>query len=208
MARPSDAVKKTASGWRSEHTAIIALLLLSAALMGYIALLPPTACAGCNAKVEMVFSPNVQPEVVSLIRSAQKTIDIEMYVFTSEDMIRELGEAQKRRVKVRVIMEPRVDDARKQRVFDTLAALGCQMRWASLSYKLTHSKFVIVDGKKALVGSINFSKSALNDNREAAVELEGEKVGELASVFEEDWQKASAASEGRAAVGAQGAEAG
>ena len=88
-------------------------------------------------------------------------------------------------------MEPRVTDSRKEKVFATLQGLGVQVRWASLEYKLTHSKFVIVDGKKALVGSINFSKSALNYNRETAIEVEGEKISEIVSVFEEDWAKAT-----------------
>lgn len=128
--------------------------------------------------------------MLSFIRSAQQSIDVEMYVFTSDDVARELGEAAARGVRVRVIMEPRIEDSRKQKMFDTLVALGCDVRWASFTYKLTHSKFVIVDGKRALVGSINFSESALNYNREAAVEVSGAKVAELASVFEEDWQKA------------------
>lgn len=191
MERRSEAAKKMAFAWSNEHSAIAFLLLLAAILLGYIALLPPAACAGCNAKVEFVFSPNAESEVISFIRSAQKTIDIEMYTFSSEEIIREIGEAEARGVRVRIIMEPRVDDSRKQGVFDTLRALGAQMRWASFTYKLTHSKFVIVDGKRALVGSINFSKSALNYNREADVVLESEKVKELVAVFQEDWEKAS-----------------
>ncbi|MCX6771788.1 MAG: phospholipase D-like domain-containing protein [Candidatus Micrarchaeota archaeon] len=178
--------------WGMKETAICLLLILAAILIFYIALLPPAACAGCNAKVAMVFSPGAEGEVVSFIRSARESIDIEMYVFTSDTMARELGDAVKRGVKVCVILEPRVEDSRKQKMFDTLAALGVDGRWASFSYKLTHSKFIIVDGKRALVGSINFSESALNYNREAAVEVEGAKVAELVSVFEEDWQKASA----------------
>jgi len=179
------------AGWRNEHTLIALLLIFVSVLLLYIAFLTPSACAGCNAKVEMVFSPDAQAEVISFIRSAERTVDIEMYVFTSDDIIRELGDAKKRGVQVRVIMEPRVEDSRKQKVFDTLSALGCEMRWASFEYKLTHSKFVIIDGKRALVGSINFSKSALTQNREAAVSVEGEKVGEIVAVFEEDWEKAS-----------------
>jgi len=170
--------------------AIALLLLLSAALLAYIAFLPAPPCAGCNAAVSFVFSPGAEGEVVSFIRSAQESVDVEMYVFTSDVVARELGGAAKRGVRVRVLMEPRVTDSRKQRMFDTLAALGCEVRWASFEYKLTHSKFMLVDGKRALVGSINFSESALNYNRETAVEIEGEKVAELAAVFEEDWQKA------------------
>ena len=166
------------------------LMLLAAALLAYAAL-SSLPCAGCNAKVQLVFSPDAQGEVVSLIRSAQKTIDIEMYVFTSEDMVRELADAEKRGVEVRVILEPRIEDSRKERIFALLEGVGAEVRWASFSYKLTHSKFVIVDGKKALVGSINFSASALSANREAAVELEGEKVAELSGAFEYDWAIAS-----------------
>ena len=140
----------------------------------------------------MLFSPGAEGEVVSFIRSARESIDIEMYVFTSDVVARELGEAVKRGVRVRVIMEPRVEDSRKQKMFDTLSALGVEMRWASFEYKLTHSKFIVVDGKRALVGSINFSESALNYNRETAVEVEGEKVKEVADAFETDWEKASA----------------
>jgi phosphatidylserine/phosphatidylglycerophosphate/cardiolipin synthase-like enzyme len=170
--------------------ALLLLAILSAALLLYIALLPPSACAGCNAAVSFVLSPGAQSEVVSFIRSAQQSIDVEMYVFTSDDVARELGEAAKRGVVVRVILEPRIEDSRKQKMFDTLTALGCDVRWASFTYKLTHSKFIIVDGRRALVGSINFSESALNYNRETAVEVQGAPVAELASVFEEDWQKA------------------
>jgi phosphatidylserine/phosphatidylglycerophosphate/cardiolipin synthase-like enzyme len=176
----------------ARDAAVPFLILLVAILLAYIAFLPPAACAGCNAAVSFVFSPGAEGEVVSFIRSAQQSIDVEVYVFTSDVVARELGEAAKRGVRVRVIMEPRVEDSRRQKMFDTLAALGCEVRWASFEYKLTHSKFIIVDGTRALVGSINFSESALNYNREAAVEVQGAKVAELASVFEEDWQKAGA----------------
>ncbi len=173
-----------------------ALLFLSlfalAAIIGAYLLNPPP-CAGCNAKVSFVFSPDAEGEVVSFLRSAEKSIDIEMYVFTSENIIRELADAESRGVRVRVILEPRIEDSRKERVFALLSESGVETRWASFSYKLTHSKFVIVDGRRALVGSINFSQSALNLNREAAVSVEGENVAELSAVFEEDWGKAGAA---------------
>jgi len=173
--------------------AILFLLLSVAALLFYIAILPPIPCAGCNAKVDFVFSPDSEGQVIELIRTAQKTIDIEIYTFTSEDIIRELGEAEKRGVSVRIIVEPRTEDTRKDKVVDLLLALGVDVKWASLQYKLTHSKFIIVDGKKALVGSINLSESALNKNREAAVVVEGETVKELATIFEQDWTDATPA---------------
>ena len=178
------------SEWKTKESAIALLLLLVAILLLYIAFLPAAPCAGCNAKVGMVFSPGAEGEVVAFIGSAKESVDVEMYVFTSDDVARALGEAAARGVRVRVIMEPRIEDSRKQKMFDTLLALGCDARWASFEYKLTHSKFVIVDGKRALVGSINFSESALNYNREAAVEVEGAIVAELVAVFNDDWENA------------------
>ncbi len=174
------------------------LLILVAALVAYIAFVPSVPCAGCNAKVGFVFSPHSEQQVVDFIGSAHQTVDIEMYTFSSDAMMSAVGDAIKRGVHVRIIMEPRVEDSRKQKVFDTLAALGAEMRWASLEYKLTHSKFVIVDGKKVLLGSINFSKSALNDNREADATIEGDGVNEIAGIFETDWAIATRAIGGNA----------
>jgi phosphatidylserine/phosphatidylglycerophosphate/cardiolipin synthase-like enzyme len=171
--------------------AIVALLILVAALLFYSGFATPPSCAGCNAKVDFVLSPGAEDEVISFIRSAQKTIDIEMYVFTSDAIVRELSEAEKHGVQVRVILEPRVQDERKDKIAAILQELGTEVKWASFAYKLTHSKFIIVDGKKAIVGSINLSKSALNSNREVDVLLEGEKVKELARIFEEDWLEAN-----------------
>ena len=151
-----------------EHAIIAALLVISGILcisLGYSLFAAAPPCAGCNAKVGIVSSPGAEGEVVSLIRSAKETIDVEIYVFTSEDIVRELADAQKRGVRVRVIMEPRVEDSRKGKVFSLLEASGIEVRWASFEYKLTHSKMIIVDGKTALVGSINLSESALNSNR-------------------------------------------
>ncbi|MEM2137806.1 MAG: phospholipase D-like domain-containing protein [Candidatus Anstonellaceae archaeon] len=171
--------------------AIVALLLLVAALLLYSGFATLPACSGCNAKVDFVFSPGAEGEIVSFIRSAEKTIDIEMYVFTSDAIVREIAEAERRGARVRVILEPRVQDERKDRIAAILQDVGAEVKWASFAYKLTHSKFIIVDGKKAVIGSINFSKSALTANREAAVLVEGEKIKELARIFEEDWNEAN-----------------
>lgn len=169
--------------------AIVFLLALCGILIGYIALLPQISCH-CNTTAEALVSPKAQDDIIEFIRSAKESIDIQMYILTSEEVMRELGLAAQRGVQVRIILEPRVEDARKQRVFSLLSASGCQVRWASLSYKLTHSKMIIIDKKKAIVGSINLSKSALTENREVAVKIEGKPVEELLKIFEEDWEKA------------------
>ncbi|MCX8197018.1 MAG: phospholipase D-like domain-containing protein [Candidatus Micrarchaeota archaeon] len=178
---------------KAERFLIAILSVIIAALLAFIALSSPQGCQLYNAKAETVISPAAQDEVVSLIRSAEKTIDIQMYLITSEEIMKELEAAAKRGVYIRIILEPRVDDKRKEKTASLLLAFGCQVKWASMSYKLTHSKMIIVDKKRALVGSINLSKNALNENREVGVIIEGSPVSDLMKVFEEDWEKATPA---------------
>ena len=145
------------------------------------------------ASVTPLFSPGSSDELVSLIRSAQKTIDVEMYVFTDEALAGELADAAKRGVQVRVILEPRVDSSNLNTLSQGMLSSGVQVRWASLKFQLTHAKFMIVDGKTVLVGSINFSKAAQNKNREAAAILQGPPVQSYIDIFETDWPAAGLA---------------
>ena len=58
-------------------TVIILFLLLSVgAMLIFIAFLPQPACAGCNAKVDFIFSPDAEGDVIDFIRTANSTIDI------------------------------------------------------------------------------------------------------------------------------------
>jgi len=146
--------------------------------------------AGC-AHVEPVFSPGSSDEILGMIRSARESIDVEMYVFTNEEIARELVASAGRGVRVRVILEGRVNSYNLDKISAALADGGVLVRWASVEFKLTHSKLMLVDGKRALVGSINFSKAAVEGNREAGAFIEGEAVREYAQIFEKDWQAAA-----------------
>lgn len=142
--------------------------------------------------VQPVFSPGAEDDVISLASSAKETIDIEVYVFTYYPLADALIDAKERGVDVRVILEPRLDDnTASQKLFSYLSANGIEVRWASMTYTLTHSKFMVIDGKKVLVGSINFSKNALTTNREAGVIVTGDVVRSFSDVFEKDWGIAS-----------------
>jgi phosphatidylserine/phosphatidylglycerophosphate/cardiolipin synthase-like enzyme len=140
------------------------------------------------APVETVFSPDEGHEIIELFDSAEKSIDIEMYVFTSRDVVESLERAKSRGVKIRIIIERSTISGSNNQIYQELAAKGFNVRYASDDYKLTHSKFSIIDGKAVLVGSHNFSNSALYKNREASVILHDmETINEFMSIFETDW---------------------
>jgi cardiolipin synthase A/B len=134
-----------------------------------------------------IFSPEEGDEIIGFIDSAEESLQIEMYVFTSEDIVDALKRAQDRGVNVQIILERRVATGENPKHYDELLAYGIDIRWASYGYALTHAKFIIADGKRVLVGSHNFSDSAMHRNREASVVLTGNIVEEFKRVFEKDW---------------------
>lgn len=139
----------------------------------------------------VISSPGAEPEVLGLIDSAQTSIYVETYVFTSEEMMDALIAAKMRGVDVKVIMEERIDGSPDALAYSRLLGSGVDVCWASNVFKLTHSKIIIVDGKKALVGSHNLSYSALNTNREISLLVEGGVVRDLIAIFNSDWEACS-----------------
>jgi phosphatidylserine/phosphatidylglycerophosphate/cardiolipin synthase-like enzyme len=135
-----------------------------------------------------IFSPDNGNEIINILNNAEKSIDIEMYVFSSEELLETLKRAHERGVKIRIILEKRVVSDENKKMFNALQSSGIEVRWASKVFTLTHAKFIIVDGKKVVVGSHNFSDRALNFNREASVLLERTNVVEyFKNIFENDW---------------------
>lgn len=147
--------------------------------------------SSCAISADAIFSPNSESRVIGLIEGAERSIELEMYVFTSEEVAGALADAVSRGVEVRVIMEQRVNSYNQKEIVWALQDGGVDVRWASFDYKLTHTKMMILDGERVFVGSTNFSNSALGNNREMAVLLEGEIVEEFVLAFRRDWNISS-----------------
>jgi len=138
-----------------------------------------------------LFSPGSEDDIISLMNSASSSIDVEVYTFTNRRLADALIDAAERGVKVRVILEARLDDPKpNENTAKYLSANGVSVRFASPKFTLTHSKLMVIDGKKALVGSINFSNNAVLKNREADAILIGPVVSQYLSIFEQDWNDA------------------
>lgn len=141
-----------------------------------------------HADITPVFSPEDGQEIIDLLDGASVSVDMEMYVLSSRDVVEALESAKDRGVDVRIIIERDVVGGENDAIFRELSAKGFRIRYASESFKLTHSKFVIVDGTVLLVGSHNLSNSALFKNREASVIIrDGPTIADFSRVFENDW---------------------
>lgn len=169
-------------------------MLLGVAL-GALALTLPQMLAApkfCASGVQPVISPVAEDVLLAFVNAAQKSVDVELFEFSHKGMQDALITAAKRGVQVRVLLEPRVTQNLKTAEY--LKAGGVRVAWASLEFEKTHSKFAVVDAKRLLVGSLNWSRSALLRNREAAVIIDDENAARFfGDVFGSDWQKSTAA---------------
>ena len=125
------------------------------------------------------------------IASARKTIDIQSpYVVTDESTLWSLQEARKRGVRVRILMEGDVTDAKPVKFagragYDTLLASDIEL--FEYQPSMMHAKAMMVDGLMTIVGSANFDNRSLELNDELNVVAFDTALAErLTADFERD----------------------
>ena len=140
----------------------------------------------------------VEPEdgvkpLLDLIASAREEILVKMYLWTPSrmDVVEALGEAARRGVRVRVLLEREPSGGRVDlEVFQALKARGVEVRLTTpFRFVFVHEKSLVVDRKRAWVGTMNLTGSSFAANREYALILDDPaQVAEIAKVFEADWE--------------------
>lgn len=138
--------------------------------------------------------------LVSAIATAKTSIHVEVYLLGDDTVIAALIAAKKRGVEVKVILEkdpygaPSANDA----TYSQLNAAGVPCVWANARYSLTHAKFAVFDGTRAIIATYNFVKSAFTGNREyGAVDDDPTDVAEAEAIFAADLTGADAPASGR-----------
>ena len=160
-------------------------------LVGAAFLLYTSDFTASSPTITSIFSPDGMHEFTSAIDSASSSLELEVYVFSYRALADELIEAHEHGVEVRVLLEPTLSGNNPNlETAEYLRDAGVEVRWATPS-RTNHAKFLIIDGKRVLVGSHNWSWHAMNENREASVLIDDEAtVGEFQQLFEQDWQAA------------------
>ncbi|MBI5223308.1 phospholipase D family protein [Candidatus Micrarchaeota archaeon] len=172
----------------------VAVILIGSFLIPPV-IQPSLSFVQANSSIRPVFSPDDGNQIIHEIDLAQHSIDIEMFVFTSKETIAAIEAAEARGVQVRLIIEKRDSGEGNEATAAELKKHGVDVKYASTTYKLTHAKFLIIDGKEIIVGSHNLSFSALNKNREASLIVIDQSITrQFESVFETDWGIATSTS--------------
>ena len=116
------------------------------------------------------------------IAKAKDTIYIQAYSFTSQPIIYQLIAAINRGVKVQVLLDRSNLDDRHSKMTE-LQNAGINVKIDKVP-GIAHNKVIIIDKRKVLTGSFNFSKAADQRNAENLLLIEDERI---AATYLQNW---------------------
>jgi len=153
-----------------------------------------------EVRVQPLLTPdNYASETLKLIESAVTSVWFQnQYInFRNDgndfDEFTQLVEALKAKIdagcEVRIICR----DMMKQESVDVLVALGFP-RDVMRFQPACHNKTIIIDGKRVIFGSHNWSNEGVNTNRDASLIFDDEEIARyLADVYDYDWNRLATA---------------
>lgn len=167
---------------------------------------PPSPISGARLLADGDYAPAIE----RLFMEASTSIDVTMFSCVLPDapsaqhpvrrLLDILAERAKAGVHVRVVLDHGVpagrlkegDEPPSENGARYLKAAGVDVRWDE-DKRTTHSKSITVDGRWCVVGSTNWSASALTRNREQSVLLDSPELAkELTTRFESLWHASHA----------------
>lgn len=130
------------------------------------------------------------PAVLTELENAACTIDVTIYMLTDDVIFAALLAAESRDVRVRVILDqyPYGMFGDQQEARDRLEAGGADVIWSSKDFRFTHAKYIVIDGRVALIMNQNLTGAAFNSNREfGVVTTDPGIVEQVQTLFDADW---------------------
>lgn len=142
---------------------------------------------------------NVLPEtsrkavVLNAIRAATTSIDAGLYLVTDTTLTTALTDAKVRGVAVRVFIDNSSQTTKENaKAVSTLESAGITVV-KNTTFTFHHAKYLILDGKEAMIMTCNFTDSSFSSNREVVTKVkDAGAVAALQAVFDADYSKTSA----------------
>ncbi|MGY6710294.1 MAG: phospholipase D-like domain-containing protein [Rhizobiaceae bacterium] len=149
------------------------------------------------------------PAMLEAIRNAQSTLAFETFVYWSGDIAeqfaREMAEAARRGVEVRVLLDWAGSIPFDQRLIDIMEEAGVMVhrfrpiRWYTLDRvnNRTHRKILLADGQIGFTGGVGIGDEWLGDARapdeyrENHYRVTGPAVADMQAAFAENWLEAT-----------------
>jgi phosphatidylserine/phosphatidylglycerophosphate/cardiolipin synthase-like enzyme len=136
-------------------------------------------------QMQVYFSPQggIHEELINLMDDANATLDIAVYLITSQELASSVISAHDRGVLVRMVVDAGACEDISYSQCDSLQAAGVEIR-RRMASGLMHNKFLIVDSKIVGTGSANWSTSAEENNNENLLVVESP---DLARIYSEEF---------------------
>lgn len=147
------------------------------------------------------------PSMLSAIKGAQKTINLEFYIYWDGQIGRTFAEALAERarsgVQVKIILDAVGSATMSQSLIDFLRRNGIDMEWyhpirwytLSRANHRTHRKLLVVDGEIGFSGGVGIADDWLGDAdaknhwRDTVARIEGPVVSQMQFAFMDNWVK-------------------
>lgn len=131
----------------------------------------------------------LQSRLTALIDGATTKLDIHMYLWTVRALADRVVAAKNRGVAVRVILDP--DSPGNDAVRPTLMNGNVPTRNATNLYTFSHAKYMVIDGNRVVIMSMNFNVDAMNMERNyGLVDRDPKDVADSQAIFNMDWASA------------------
>jgi phosphatidylserine/phosphatidylglycerophosphate/cardiolipin synthase-like enzyme len=139
---------------------------------------------------DLLWSPGAGPALLHLIASAHHGLEVENEELADDDVISALCAAARDGVDVRLVMTYATE---WKPALAQLGQCGAHVRLYHGEHPIyVHAKLIVADGRRAFVGSQNFSVTSLERNRELGiVTRDASIVRALSSTFESDYTGAT-----------------
>jgi len=151
---------------------------------------------GCS--VNTLLDRDYYRALLSILRNANKSIYVVMYVVKYDPrepndpvntLLRILANMSSRGLDVRVVVDDETYNSYPETV-EFLKSSGVAVKLDESKSRTTHAKIVIVDNATAVLGSHNWTESALAYNREASIVTDCPSVVEsLLRYFSDIWSR-------------------
>jgi cardiolipin synthase A/B len=140
---------------------------------------------------KLLLSPiDARVRLVGLLDGAATSIDVEMEELSDDDLENHFAAALGRGVAVRLVVPGSGLSSDTNATLLRLKGRGAQIK--GLSSPAIHAKAIVVDGKRAYVGSINLTTASIDRNREVGLITETASVlDRLKATIDADYAKGS-----------------
>ena len=160
-----------------------------------------------NAVSDLENGDEIFPAMLAAVRSAQRTITFETYIYWSGEIGREMAEALEERARAGVKVKVLVDWAGSIKMEDTLLDqmkdAGVEvhkyrpLKWYNLGRlnNRTHRKLLVIDGKVGFTGGVGIADLWMGHAqdpdhwRDLHFRIEGPVVAQMQAAFNDNWIK-------------------